>query len=85
MMRGGPFDPHLRAHFAAGGKMLNPAERSAVIEEPTPFWEMMTGRVFEKSYDYALDDAIAPVRIDLEQGAGRHVEPNIWFAYSLAP
>ncbi|MBL8542264.1 MAG: hypothetical protein JNJ63_00510 [Hyphomonadaceae bacterium] len=83
--KGRPFDPYLRAHLAAGGKMLNPAGRSAVIEEPTAFWEMMTGRVFEKSDDYALDGAIAPVRIDLEQGAGRYEEPSIWFAYSLAP
>jgi hypothetical protein len=80
--RGRLFDPWLRSHAAAGGKIIKPAERSMIVEEPVGFWEMWRGEPFEKSGDYAINGALVPVSIELERGVGRYVEPNVWFAYA---
>ncbi len=80
--RGRIYDPWLRSHLAAGGKIIKPADRSMVVEEPVAFWEMWRGSPFEATGEYAVDGALAPVSIDLEKGAGRYVEPNVWFAYA---
>ncbi|HYD88235.1 MAG TPA: hypothetical protein VEA80_12210 [Vitreimonas sp.] len=82
--KGRLFDPWLRSHSAAGGKLIKPAARSMVVEEPVGFWEMWTGRSFEQSGDYAVDGGLVPVSVDLERGVGRYVEPNVWFAYRAA-
>jgi hypothetical protein len=82
--RGRLFDPWLRSHASAGGRIVKPADRSMIVEEPVAFWEMWTGRTFEKSGDYAIEGALSPVAIDLERGEGRYVEPNVWFAYKAA-
>jgi GNAT superfamily N-acetyltransferase len=80
--KGRLFDPWLRSHAAAGGKIIKPASRSMVVEEPVAFWEMWSGRTYEQSGDYAIEGALAPVSIRLESGVGRYVEPNVWFAYA---
>lgn len=82
--KGRLFDPWLRSHAAAGGRILKQAERSMVVEEPVAFWEMWSGRPFEVSGDYKVDGALMPVAIDLERDKGRYVEPNVWFAYQAA-
>lgn len=76
------YDPWLRSHAAAGGRLLRPAERSMVVEEPVAFWEMWSGRAFEESGAYAIDGALVPVSIDLDRQTGRYAEPNVWFAYA---
>jgi len=80
--KGRLFDPWLRSHAAAGGRIIKPASRSMVVEEPVGFWEMWTGRPFEQSGEYAIDGALVPVSIDLDRRVGRYVEPNVWFAYA---
>lgn len=82
--KGRLYDPWLRSHSAAGGKLIKPASRSMVVEEPIGFWEMWTGRPFEQSGDYAVDGGLVPVTVDLDRGVGRYVEPNVWFAYRAA-
>lgn len=80
--KGRLFDPWLRSHAAAGGRIIKPASRSMIVEEPVAFWEMWTGRPFEQSGSYAIDGALAPVAIDVDERVGRYVEPNVWFAYA---
>jgi hypothetical protein len=82
--RGRLFDPWLRSHAAAGGRIIKPAERSMIVEEPVGFWEMWTGRTFDESGKYAVEGALVPVSIELDRGVGRYVEPNVWFAYQAA-
>ena len=78
------FDPWLRSHTAAGGKIIKAADRSMVVEEPVAFWEMWRGSPFPTTGDYKIDGALNPVSIDLERDSGRYVEPNVWFAYQAA-
>jgi GNAT superfamily N-acetyltransferase len=81
--RGRVFDPWLRSHLAAGGKLIGPCKRSMVVEEPVAFWETWTNRRFDHSGDYQLDGALVPVSIDLAKQRGRYEEPNVWVAYTL--
>jgi hypothetical protein len=53
-----------------------------VVQEPIAFWENWSSRRFEESGAYALDGAIAPVRIDLERQTGTYEEPNVWVSYA---
>jgi len=78
------FDPWLRSHSAAGGKIIKPATHSMVVEEPVAFWEMWRGSPFPTTGDYKIDGALNPVSIDLARDSGRYVEPNVWFAYQAA-
>jgi len=80
--KGRAYDPWLRSHVAAGGKIIKPAERSMVVDEPIGFWEMWSGRAFTQTGEYAVEGALAPVAIDMSCGVGRYVEPNVWFAYA---
>lgn len=79
---GRPYDPWLRSHLAAGGKVVGMATRSMVVEEPVAFWETWSGKQFADSGNYALPGALTPVSIKLEKDLGRYEEPNVWFAYA---
>jgi hypothetical protein len=76
------YDPWLRSHLASGGKIVGLAERSMVVHEPLPFWETWSKQHFEASGDYALEGAIAPIKIDVDRGIGLYEEPNVWVAYA---
>jgi predicted GNAT family acetyltransferase len=80
--RGRMFDPWLRNHLSAGGRIVAPCKRSMVVKEPLGFWETWTKRRFEKSGAYAVHGALVPVEIDLEAQTGSYEEPNVWMAYA---
>jgi hypothetical protein len=75
---GYPYDPWLRSHVSVGGKLIGPCERSMVVQEPISFWENWSKKRFETSGDYALEGALAPVKIDLDSQSGTYEEPNVW-------
>lgn len=79
---GQPYDPWLRSHLSVGGKLVGPCERSMVVKEPIAFWENWSKERFERSGAYALEGALAPVRIDLKSQTGTYEEPNVWVSYS---
>jgi hypothetical protein len=53
-----------------------------VVHEPIAFWENWSKQRFRESGDYALEGALAPVRIDLGRQTGRYEEPNVWVSYA---
>lgn len=77
------YDPWLRSHLSAGGRLIGPCERSMVVHEPIAFWENWAKRRFERSGPYALDGAIVPVEIDLDRQTGIYEEPNVGWVRSL--
>lgn len=79
---GRPYDPWIRSHLAAGGRLVGLCERSMVVEEPVAFWENWSRQRFERSGAYALEGAIAPVDIDVDRKIGTYQEPNVWMAYA---
>lgn len=80
---GRPYDPWLRSHASAGGKLIGPCERSMVVREPVGFWENWSKERFERSGDYAIEGALAPVEIDLNRQSGTYEEPNVWVWYAV--
>jgi hypothetical protein len=76
------YDPWLRTHLSTGGKLVGPCERSMVVHEHIAFWENWSKQRFEESGAYALEGAIAPVKIDLDRQTGTYEEPNVWVAYA---
>jgi hypothetical protein len=79
---GRPYDPWLRSHLSAGGKIVGPCERSMVVQEPVAFWENWSRQRFEESGAYALEGALAPVKIDIGRKTGTYEEPNVWVTYA---
>ncbi len=79
---GRAYDPWLRSHLAAGGKIVGAATKSMVVNEPVAFWETWSGRTFPESGAYEIDGALTPVMIDVEKDRGAYEEPNVWFAYA---
>lgn len=80
--RGRYLDPWLRAHLSQGGRLVGPCEYSMVVEEHVAFWETWAGRYFERSGNFVLKGALAPISIDLERQVGRYDEPNVWVTYA---
>ena len=80
--KGRPYDPWIRSHLSAGGRMVGPCERSMVVHDHIAFWENWSKQRFSQSGSYALEGAIAPVEIDVERQTGTYEEPNVWIAYA---
>jgi GNAT superfamily N-acetyltransferase len=80
--RGRVYDPWLRSHVSAGGKIVRPCKRSMVVDEHVAFWETWGKKHFEESGDYLFDGALTPVHIDVEHQRGVYEEPNVWVAYA---
>ena len=53
-----------------------------VVHEPLGFWENWSKQRFKETGPYALEGAIAPVKIDLDRQTGTYEEPNVWVTYS---
>jgi hypothetical protein len=80
---GEPYDPCLRCHTSAGGKLIGPCERSIVVREPVGFWENWSKERFDGSGNYTIEGALAPVEIDLDRQSGTYEEPNVWVWYAV--
>ncbi len=79
---GSHFDPWIRIHERLGGRIVRPAPRSMVIEAPASDWEAWTGMPFPDDGTYVFPGALAP--LDVRDGMGIHVEPNVWLAHSVS-
>ena len=80
--KGRVYDPWLRSHLSAGGKLIGPCERSMVVHEHIAFWENWSKQRFEKSGAYTLEGALVPVQINVDRQTGTYEEPNVWVAYA---
>jgi hypothetical protein len=78
---GSHFDPWLRVHERVGGEIVAPAPESMLIEAPVADWEEWTEMRFPEDGTYVFPGALAP--LDVREGIGRHVEPNVWVRHRL--
>ena len=78
---GAHFDPWVHLHERVGGEILAPAPRSMVIEAPLADWEEWTAMSFPDDGTYVVPGMLAP--LDVRDGVGVHVEPNIWLRHSV--
>jgi hypothetical protein len=64
-----------------GGVIVAPAPRSMLIEAPVSDWEAWTGMAFPGDGTYVVPTMLAP--LEVRDGIGRHVEPNVWMRHSV--
>src|SRR5690242_18870038 len=75
------FDPWLRVHERAGGRIVAPAPLSMTIEAPVADWERWTGMRFPGDGSHVVPGMLAP--LEVSGNVGRHVEPNVWVRHGL--
>lgn len=78
---GTAFDPWLRLHLRIGGEIVGVAPRSLVIEQPVARWEAATGLAMPGNGSYVVPLALVP--IEVVDGIGTYVEPNIWISHTV--
>lgn len=78
---GSHFDPWIRLHERIGGRILAPAPRSMEIVAPVAGWEEWTSMRFPEDGTYVFPGGLAP--LEVRDGIGRHVEPNVWLVHQL--
>jgi len=78
-----PFDPWLRVHVRAGGRIVKVAPTSMVIPGTIADWTRWTSMTFHESGQWAVPGALVPVHISLEQDQGVYVEPNVWVRHNI--
>jgi GNAT superfamily N-acetyltransferase len=78
---GAHFDPWLRVHERVGGEIVAAAPESMLIEAPVAEWQEWTGMRFPEDGTYVFPGALAP--LEVRDGSGRHVEPNVWVRHRV--
>jgi len=78
---GSHFDPWIRLHERVGGRIFAAAPESMTIEAPVEDWEEWTGMRLPEDGTYVIPGGLAPVEV--RDGIGRHVEPNVWLVHSI--
>jgi hypothetical protein len=76
--KGGPFDPWMRLHWRLGAQIVRMMPQALVVDGSLTQWETWTGMRFPESGDYVVQGALQPVTIDVENGTGRYLDPNVW-------
>jgi hypothetical protein len=80
---GQPFDPWIRLHVRAGGRMVRPEPRSMRITATVAEWEEWTGMAFPDSGDHIVPRAAAVVHIDRDADEGTYFDPNVWIVHDV--
>jgi hypothetical protein len=76
-----PFDPWLRVHVQAGGKILHPCPSAMVVRAPRQQWATWTGMDFPGEGNYTIPHGLVPVIVHGSEG--EYVEPGIWVLHVL--
>ncbi len=78
---GSHFDPWIRVHERAGATIVQAAPNSMLIEAPVADWEEWTAMRFPGDGSYVVPGMLAP--LEVRDGVGVHVEPNVWLRHSV--
>lgn len=78
-----PYDPWLRVHVRAGGRIARAAPRSMWIAGSIAEWRDWTGLEFPVSGPYLVPGATNPVEVDVESGRVEYWDANVWVVHEL--
>jgi len=81
--QGLPFDPWLKVHMRAGGKIIKVCHESKTIRGTRAEWEKWTAMKFPQSGQYIIDGALNPMEMNLEKDEGVYIEPNVWIVHEV--
>ncbi len=76
-----PFDPWLRVHVRAGGKVLHPCHRAMTVMGTNQEWATWTGMDFPGDGEYVIPYGLVP--LEIQNSMGSYVEPGIWVLHKL--
>lgn len=79
-----PFDPWIRIHVRAGGRIGASSPRSMTITGTVADWESWTGMAFPESGTYVIPGGCEPLSIDREADLGTYHDSNVWIVHDLA-
>ena len=78
-----PFDPWLRLHVRAGGRIHGVCPHSMTVPGSLDAWRSWTGLTLEASGDVEVPGALVPLHVDVDQDHAVYVEPNVWVVHEL--
>ena len=78
-----PFDPWIRVHVRAGGRIVRASPRSMTLRAPLADWAEWTGLSFPESGQYLPTGAAAPVNADVDAGEAVYLDPNVWVVHRV--
>jgi GNAT superfamily N-acetyltransferase len=78
-----PQDPWLRSHVQVGGTVVKIAPYAMTVIGTIAEWSAWTGMRFERSGAVAVDGALAPIQVSVEQDHAVYVEPGVWVRHRL--
>ena len=76
-----PFDPWLRTHVEAGGRIRGICPESVIVRATVARWRDWTGANFEGEGAHRVPFALAPIMV--KDGVGIYIEPNVWVEYAI--
>ncbi len=76
-----PYDPWIRVHVRAGGKILHPCNEAMVVRGTIDQWSEWTMLEFPGDGQYIVPGALEPIKIDHRLNVGLYVEPGIWILH----
>ena len=79
-----PFDPWLRVHARAGGRIVRASPESMTIRGSIASWQEWTGLEFPMSGPYVVPFAAATVEVDVAGDVATYHDPNVWMVHDLA-
>ena len=79
---GSHFDPWIRTHERLGAELVGPCAESMVITAPVGDWQEWTGMQFPADGTYIVPGMLAP--LEVRDGVGTHIEPNVWMRHPVA-
>jgi len=73
-----PFDPWLRLHVRAGGRIIAVAPAAQTMTGSVRDWQEWAGMALPATGEYVIPQGMGLLRIDTVADLGTYVEPNIW-------
>jgi hypothetical protein len=78
-----PYDPWLRTHVRAGGRIVGVAPTSWLIAGTMAEWHTWTGLPFDRDGYVDVPHALAPVYCSVASDHAVYVEPGVWVDHEL--
>lgn len=76
-----PYDPWLRVHVRAGGRILKVCPTSMTISGTLAQWREWTGLPFDSDVPVLVEGALSPVLVSTAQDVAVYIEPNVWIEH----
>jgi len=76
-----PFDPWVRLHVRAGGRVIALAPNAQTMVGSVKEWEEWARMPLPATGRYVIPDGMSVLHIDTAADVGTYTEPNIWIRH----